>query len=63
MQTSQGNKIVQAINSINRNTPSLNKFFEEFDVYDGRVFEVWELEQILGGSVSSMELERAAEEN
>lgn len=58
-----GDKLLKAIDTINRNVPSLNKFFEEFDVYDGRIFEVWELQQIFGRSVTQAELTGLSEEN
>lgn len=29
------------------NCPDLNEYFDEFDVYDGRIFELWEIHDIL----------------
>ena len=36
-------QILRAIDSINKHVPDLNEFFLEFDPYEGRVFEMWEL--------------------
>ena len=49
--------------SINSRVESLDAFFEEYDVYDGRIFEVWELEEIFDYHVTAAELRRLCEEN
>ena len=47
LQTAQSGGIIGAMENINRNCPDINAFFEEFDVYDGRVFEAWEVLDML----------------
>jgi len=39
-------QILRAIDMINKHVPDLNEFFLEFDPYEGRVFEMWELVDI-----------------
>ena len=49
--------------SINSRVESIDAFFEEYDVYDGRLLEVWELEEIFDFHVTAAELRRLCEEN
>ena len=45
------------------NIPSLNEFFLEYDVYDGRIFEVYELQDIFARKLSINDLNRMCEDN
>ena len=51
------------MNAIDKRVESIDAFFEEYDVYDGRIFEVWELEEIFRYHVTEAELRRLCEEN
>ena len=56
-------KLIQAIEHIGKNTPDLNEFFLEYDVYDGRIFEIFELEDIFGHKINTNEFGRMCEDN
>ena len=43
--------------------PNLATFFEGFDVYKGRIFEIWELMEIFEGKVIEKALKALSEEN
>ena len=47
-----GDALCTAINKINAHMQDLNEFFEEFDVYEGRLFHSWELDEIFGGHIT-----------
>lgn len=40
-----------------RHKQNLNKVFEEYDVYDGRILKVWELVEIFDYKVNSEKFE------
>lgn len=45
------------------NIPSLNEFFLEYDVYDGRIFELYELQDIFARKLSINDINRMCEDN
>ena len=54
---------MKAIIEINKNFPSLNHFFQEFDCYTDRTFEAWELFIIFEGKVSERDIHDLCEKN
>lgn len=56
-------QILRAIESINKHVPDLNEFFLEFDPYEGRVFEMWELVDIFNYLIRETALKSLCEEN
>lgn len=46
-----------------KSVPSIQQFFNEFDAYEGRVFNIWELEKIFGNTVAKKAFEEMAEAN
>lgn len=48
---------------ISPNIPSLNEFFLEYDVYDGRIFELYELQDIFARQLSINDINRMCEDN
>ena len=55
--------MIQAIASLQPHTPNLNEFFLEYDMYDGRILEVFELEDIFGRKIMLNELKKMCEDN
>ena len=41
---------------MNSNCQSINQFFLEYDVYDGRTFEIYELQDIFGRQITDTKL-------
>ena len=65
VQSSQAGSLIKAMELVNKNCPDLNAFFEEFDVYDGRVFEAWEVRDIVQyhAGVTETQILKLCEEN
>ena len=58
-----GNTLLRAILNINRNLTSINDFFEEYDVYDGRIFTLWGLNDITNYTMNASDIKEICEEN
>ena len=63
IQSGVGSIFLRAIDAIDRNMQSINKFFEVYDVYDGRIFDLWELSDIVDNRINKNDLIQICEEN
>ena len=63
VQSGVGSIFLRAIDAIDRNMQSINKFFEVYDVYDGRIFYLWELSDIVNHRINKNDLISICEEN
>jgi len=48
---------------INRHKMDLNQFLEEYDMYDGRILSIWELQEIFEYNVDEASFAVLCEEN
>ena len=58
-----GQALCEAIDRVYRNMNTLHAVFEEYDVYDGRIFAIWELDEIFQQTLTFEQLKNLCEEN